>query len=92
LVVVKLDEGLDTIFVNTAGRVWNEKATDSDIIRKKQFKGRVLYMQHGNYHISDTSWTEADFVRECSSSYPNASCAQFIRILTEVPELPVEEV
>jgi hypothetical protein len=94
LVVMKLEDGgLDSVTMSTAGRVWSDRETAFDIIRKKQLKGRVLYKQHGSYHISDDSWTEEDFVKTCcTNSYPTASNPQFIRILTEVPELPTEEV
>jgi hypothetical protein len=92
-VVARTKEGLSAFHTDVDGRLSVSKETCADIIRKKQLKGRVLYTQHGSYHISDDSWTEEDFVRECcTNSYPTASNPQFIRILTEVPELPTEEV
>jgi hypothetical protein len=56
------------------------------IIRKKQLKGRVLYRNtSGGIDISCNCFTEAEFKEQCSKWV-------FIRILTEVPELPTEEI
>jgi hypothetical protein len=89
LVIMKLEDGgIDSLTMSTAGRVWGDKETAFDIIRKKQLKGRVLYKKFGHYYITDSCWTKDEFVVE----FPATPNLTFIRILTEVPELPTEEV
>ena len=87
IVAKTLTGSVVTFRVSTEGlRLSRPTACQSDILRKKQLKGRVLYRNgSGNFLVSPDGWTESDFKCQFSS-------LTFIRILTEVPELPAEEV
>jgi hypothetical protein len=87
IVAKTLTGSVVTFRVSTEGlRLSCRSVCQSDIIRKKQLKGRVLYHCAHGYRVTDLIFTERQF----KDMWPTER--QFIRILTEVPELPTEEV
>jgi hypothetical protein len=87
VVVVRLGDG--AVFLHRVGVDGRGAYSDidvPDIIRKKQLKGRVLYIGvDGKHYITDYCYTKENFTTFFTLE-------KFIRILTEVPELPTEEV
>lgn len=61
---------------------------DLDIGVKTELKGRVLYKDTytGKFDVTSDSYTQSEFTAGCLPTL------QFIRIVTEIKELPVEEV
>ena len=95
LVIVRQASGLaDSILAQYSGKfITGDLTSNNDIIRKKQLKGRVLYREYGRggrLAVTDKEYTEAEFKDSYTSD--GIQIRGFVRILTEVPELPTEEV